>query len=103
MIFRPMARRRPRGVTLVQVVIVVSLLALAVAGMTWALQGQLGTLFGEADNTLSGAPKTEAHDDNTQKPITGRPGEHDPNAFQHSMEQSATESTQAAAKAKGTP
>ena len=103
MISRPMARRSPRGVTLVQVVIVVSLIAMAVAGMTWALQGQLGPLFGEADDTLAGSPKAEAKDDNTQRPVTGRPGEHDPNAFQHSMEQSATESTQAAAKAKGTP
>jgi hypothetical protein len=103
MISRPMARRSPRGVTLVQVVIVVSLLAMAVAGMTWALQGELGSLFGEADNTLNGTQKTEAADDQTQRPVTGRSGEHDPNAFQHSMEQSAQESTQAAAKAKGTP
>ena len=103
MISRSMARRISRGVTLVQVVVVVSLVSILVAGMTMALYGQLGPLFGEADNTLSGVQKDPAANDNTQNQITGHSADADPNAIGNSLQQNARDNTKAAAKAKGTP
>jgi hypothetical protein len=101
MISRPMARRSPRGVTLIQVVIVVALIVMAVGGMTYAFFGQLAPLFGTADETLAGAPKNQAHDQGTQDQVSGHSA--DPNAMQNSMQQQSQQNTNAAAKAKGTP
>ncbi|HVE86109.1 MAG TPA: hypothetical protein VND93_24805 [Myxococcales bacterium] len=98
-----MTRRSPRGATLVQVVVVVSLIAMCVAGATWALYGQLGPAFGKADDTLAGSPKAEAENKQGDFLSGHAGGEADPNAFQKSMEQSSQQNTQAAAKAKGTP
>jgi hypothetical protein len=97
-----MARRSPRGVTLVQVVLVVCLIAMAVGGMTYALYGQLGPLFGTADTTLAGNEKTSAAD-KQQNQVMGKPASADPNALQNSMQQNANQNTAAAAKATGTP
>lgn len=103
MISRPMAQRSHRGATLVQVVVTASVVALLVAGMSMALSGQLGTLFGEADNTLSGGKQDSAAQNNTQNQTTGHSGDADPNAIGNSLQQNARQNTQAAAKAKGTP
>jgi len=102
MISRPMARRSPRGVTLVQVVVVVALIAMAVGGMTYAFFGQLGPLFGNADKNLAGAEKNEAANAMQQDQVTGHAAS-DENAMQNSMQQNSQQNTQAAAKAKGTP
>jgi hypothetical protein len=102
MISRPMARRSPRGVTLVQVVVVVGLVSLAVGGMTYAFFGQLSPLFGTADETLAGTEKNQAHDQGTQDQVSGHSAT-DPNAMRNSMQQQSQQNTNAAAKAKGTP
>jgi hypothetical protein len=103
MISRPMARRSPRGVTLVQVVVVVALISLAIGGMTYAFFGELNPLFGTADQTLTGTDKHQAEDHASHDQVTGRPATSDPNAMRNSMTQQATQNSQAAAKAKGTP
>ena len=105
MISRPMALRLsrfPRGVTLVQVVVVVGLIVMAVGGMTYAFFGQLSPLFGTADKNLTGAEKQKAQDSMQQTQVTGHSA-NDPNAMNKSMQQSAQQNTEAAAKAKGTP
>lgn len=102
MISRPMARRSPRGVTLVQVVVVVALIAMAVGGMTYAFFGQLSPLFGTADETLAGAAKNQSNDTMQQNQVSGHSGS-DPNAMQNSMQQQSQQNTAAAAKSKGTP
>jgi hypothetical protein len=102
MISRPMARRSPRGVTLVQVVVVVGLIAMAVGGMTYAFFGQLSPLFGTADETLAGAEKNKAANQASQDNVSGRSAS-DPNAMRNSMQQQSQQNTNAAAKAKGTP
>jgi hypothetical protein len=102
MLSRPMARRSPRGVTLVQVVVVVTLIAMAVGGMTYAFFGQLSPLFGKADETLAGAQKNQSADKGTQDQVSGHPGS-DPNAMRTSMQQQSQQNTAATAKAKGTP
>ena len=102
MLSRPMARRSPRGATLVQVVVVVALIAMAVGGMTYAFFGQLSPLFGTADETLAGALENKANDQGTQDQVSGHSAS-DPNAMRNSMQQQSQQNTQAAAKAKGTP
>ncbi len=103
MISRPMARRSPRGATLVQVVVVVSLVAILVAGMSMALSKEIGELFGAADNTLAGGKQNDAASNNLQNQITGHAGDADPNAIGNSLQQNAQQNTKAAARAKGTP
>jgi Flp pilus assembly pilin Flp len=102
MISRPMARRSPRGVTLVQVVVIVALIAMAVGGMTYAFFGQLSPIFGDADKNLAGAEKNQAANSMQQNQVTGHAAS-DPNAMQNSMQQNAQQNTNAAAKASGVP
>jgi hypothetical protein len=100
---RPLARRLTRGATFVQVVVVVSLLAIAVGGITYALYGELSELFGKADTTLAGGGEANAASMKTQNNDTGYSADVDPNALQRSMQQGAQSNTAAAVKAKGTP
>lgn len=103
MISRPMARRARRGATMVQVVVVASLLVMAVAAATMVLYGQLGSLFGQADTTLAGVEKHNAADNQQQNQVSGQRGGDDPNAIGNSLQKNAKENSSAAAKAKGTP
>jgi hypothetical protein len=101
---RPQVRRSPRGVTFVQVVVVVTLLAMGVAGMTYALYGELSELFGKADETMAGGGDDTAASMKTQNSNdTGTSAEADPNAMKRSIQQGAKLNTDATAKAKGTP
>ena len=108
MISRPMARRSPRstraarGATFVQVVVVCTLLAIAIGGMTYAFFGQLSPLFGQTDKNLAGSVENKASNEMSQDSVTGHSAS-DPNAMSNSMQQQSTQNSQAAAKAKGTP
>lgn len=104
MIDRSPRRRFSRGMTLVQVVVVVTLLAMGVAGMTYVLYGELGELFGKADNTLAGGGEDNAANMKTmENNDQGTSAEADPNAMKRSVEQGAQMNTAATVKAKGQP